>query len=235
MDKTVEKIKVLIIDRHSFFRIGMLNTLSKETDFTLLDHEPEGDLTGLIETEYPDVILLGIEGMPIAGLELGRNIVRRYPNIRLVILSSTPDDTELFDAVKIGAVAYINKECKPEDLITIIRDTYRGKYPINDSILTRPKVAEQVLQQFQKMHSQKMEDVVAAPITQRETEILTYICNGNSNKQIADTLNISEQTIKNHVSSILRKLNANDRAHAVVLAVRRGLISIDEPPQLQPS
>ena len=231
MNKTAEKIKVLIIDKQSFFRIGMLNTLSKEPDLEIFEHEPEGDIPALIETKYPDVILLGIDGMVIAGLELGKNIVRRYPNIRLIIISSASDDTELFDAVKIGAVAYINKDCKPDDLISTIRDTYRGRYPINDTIFTRPKVAEQVLQQFQRMTSQKMEEVVAAPITQRETQILTYICNGNSNKQIADMLDISEQTIKNHVSSILRKLNANDRAHAVVLAVRRGLISIDEPQQ----
>jgi len=228
-DKAANKIKILIIDKHSFFRIGMQHTLSSESDLEIIEHEPEGDLTGLIEIEYPDVILLGIDSMVMAGLELGKNIIRRYPNIRLIILSSNPDDNELFDVVKIGAVAYINKDCKPEDLIATIRDTYTGKYPINDSIFTRPKVAEQVLQQFQKMNSQKIEESVAAPITQRETQILTHICNGNSNKQIADTLNISEQTIKNHVSSILRKLNANDRAHAVVLAARRGLISIEEP------
>ena len=227
--RAAESIKILIIDKHSFFRIGMQHSLSAEPDFNIIEHEPEGELTGLIETEYPDVILLGIDAMSLAGLELGKHIIRRYPNIRLIILSSNPDDNELFDVVKIGAVAYINKNCKPEELVATIKDTYHGRYPINDTIFTRPKVAEQVLQQFQKMTSQKVEESVAAPITQRETQILNYICNGNSNKQIADMLSISEQTIKNHVSSILRKLNANDRAHAVVLAVRRGLISIDEP------
>jgi DNA-binding NarL/FixJ family response regulator len=93
--------------------------------------------------------------------------------------------------------------------------------------MTRPKIARHVLRQFEDFASMgKALETVAAPLTTRETQILNYIANGNTNKQIAAVLQISEQTIKNHVSAILRKLNANDRAHAVVLAIRHGWISI---------
>jgi len=93
--------------------------------------------------------------------------------------------------------------------------------------LTRPNIAQQVLKQFEDLSiiNQEVENVVAV-LTRREQQILQYIADGNTNKQIAKTLNISEQTIKNHVSAILRKLNANDRAHAVVLAIRNGLIKL---------
>jgi DNA-binding NarL/FixJ family response regulator len=122
----------------------------------------------------------------------------------------------------------LNKKATAEELVSTIRRARNGEYPINES-LTRPTVAKHVLKQFQDIASiGKVMEAVAAPLTQRETQILNYIAQGNSNKQIAYILNISEQTIKNHVSSILRKLNANDRAHAVALAMRNGWILPEE-------
>jgi DNA-binding NarL/FixJ family response regulator len=95
--------------------------------------------------------------------------------------------------------------------------------------MTRPTIARRVLRQFEEMANMgnKAMETIVAPLTSRETQILSYVANGNTNKQIASALQISEQTIKNHVSAILRKLNANDRAHAVVLAIRHGWISIE--------
>ena len=222
----MDKIKVLVIDSNVFYRTGIKQVISQEPDLEAIESGPLDSVNEIVETEYPDIIMLGGDLMD-GGLTLATKLRRRYPSIRLVILSTGEDDKEIFNAVKLGAVAYINKNCDVKQLVATIRETFRGKYPINDSIFSRPKVAEQVLLQFQKLN-RRADESVAAPITQRETQILTYICNGNSNKQIADLLNISEQTIKNHVSSILRKLNANDRAHAAMLAVRRGLISLED-------
>jgi len=223
----MNKVKILIIDSNLFFRAGIKQILSGEPELEVIESSPNGELTRLIEAEYPDVILLDCGSSPTS-LALGKKIIQRYPNIRFIMLSLNPDDTELFNVVKIGAVAYLDKNCDPKEMISTIRKSCQGKYPINDSIFSRPKVAEQVLQEFQKLSSQKAAEIITAPITQRETQILSYICNGDSNKQIAELLNISEQTIKNYVSSILRKLNANDRAHAAILAVRRGLISLQD-------
>lgn len=127
----------------------------------------------------------------------------------------------------------MDKSITAEGLTKSIRQVACGEYPIKDSVLIRPKVAEHVLKQFQSTHdiNGKTMDTIVAPLTSRETQILNYIANGNSNKQIAHILQISEQTIKNHVSNILRKLNANDRAHAVVIAIRYGWILTEE---LQP-
>jgi len=110
----------------------------------------------------------------------------------------------------------------------IIKKASHGEYPINDSVSSRPKVAWRVLRQFQDIAAIGMtiEDITT-PLTSKEVQILNYIAEGNTNKRIASILGISEQTIKNHVSAILRKLNANDRAHAVFLALRNGWISIE--------
>ena len=102
-----------------------------------------------------------------------------------------------------------------------------GGYPINESLHTKPGVAEKVLRKFQQLSLETETVEVLSPLTQRETEILKLIAEGYLNKQIAAALEISEQTIKNHVTSILRKLNANARTEAVVIAIRQGLITID--------
>ncbi len=221
----MNEITVVIIDKQAFFRSGVRQALSDQAGFRVLEVAPNDGSLDIIETESPDVVLLDINFPALSGLELGRKITRRYPNSKVVILSPNSNDDELFEVIKTGAVAYLNKNTTTEELVSVIKRAYHGEYPINDSLITRPAVAEHVLRQFRDIVSAgKVMETVTAPLTYRETQILNYIAQGNSNKQIARILEISEQTIKNHVSSILRKLNANDRAHAVALAMRNGWI-----------
>ena len=221
----MNEITVVIIDKQAFFRSGVRQALSEQAGFRVLEGAPNDEALDIIEADSPDVVLLDINFPALSGLELGRKIARRYPNSKVVILSPNSNDDELFEVIKTGAVAYLNKNTTTEDLVSIIKRAFHGEYPINDSLVTRPAVAEHVLRQFRDIVSAgKVMETVTAPLTYRETQILNYISQGNSNKQIAHILEISEQTIKNHVSSILRKLNANDRAHAVALAMRNGWI-----------
>ncbi len=224
----MDKIKVMIIDEWAFFRAGVRQLLSKQSDFEILDCAPNHTTLGLIESNSPDVVLLDIDFPTLSGLELGRKIARRHPSTRIIILSPNYDDDELFEVIKIGAIAYLNKNTTTKELVGIIRQACGGEYPINNSLIARPKIAEHVLKQFQDIISMgKTMEAITAPLTHRETYILNYISEGNSNKQIASILGIGEQTIKSHVSSILRKLNANDRAHAVALAIHHRWISAE--------
>jgi two-component system response regulator DegU len=221
----MNEITVVIVDKQAFFRSGVRQALSEQDGFRVLESAPNDEALDIIEAESPEVVLLDINFPALSGLELGRKIARRYPNSKVVMLSPNSSDDELFEVIKTGAVAYLNKNTTTEDLVSIIKRAFHGEYPINDSLITRPAVAEHVLRQFRDIVSAgKVMETVTAPLTYRETQILNYIAQGNSNKQIAHILEISEQTIKNHVSSILRKLNANDRAHAVALAMRNGWI-----------
>jgi DNA-binding NarL/FixJ family response regulator len=222
----MNEIAVMIIDKQAFFRAGVSQALSAQPGFQVLECDPTDEPLESIEANSPDVVLLDINFPALSGLELGRKITRRYPNSKVVMLSPNSNDEELFEVIKTGAVAYLNKNTTTEELVSVTRRACQGEYPINDSLIARPVVAEHVLKQFRDIVSVgKIMETVTAPLTYRETQILTYIAEGNSNKQIAHILEISEQTIKNHVSSILRKLNANDRAHAVALAIRNGWIS----------
>ncbi len=225
-------VRVMIIDRQPLFRAGVRQALAEQSDLEIVEANPNDNLSAIIEEDLPDVILLDIEFPSLNGLKVGRNLVQRYPSTRLIILTPEINNEELFEAIRIGTAAYLDKNGTTQELESIIRRVSRGEYPINDSLLATPKVAEHVLKQFQEMVAMGMTvESITAPLTNRETQILRYVAEGNSNKKIAQILDISEQTIKNHISSILRKLNANDRAHAVVLAIRRGLISVHENPQ----
>jgi len=228
----MDKIKVMVIDEQAFFRAGVRQALSDQSDLEILECDPAQNALELIEANLPDVALLGSDLANHNGIELGRKIAQHFPNTKVIMLSPDPDDEELFEVIKTAAAACLSKRATGDELASTIRRAYSGEYPINESLMTRPKVAKHILNQFRGF-TRTLEGV-AAPLTRRETQILTYIAEGNSNKEIAHILEISEQTIKNHVSAILRKLNANDRAHAVALALHSGWISPEAKPRRVP-
>lgn len=222
------KIQVFVISQQSLFKQGIEQSFSEVDDISI------SGVTGVDESVLksidnlpPDVALLDIDGPSEIGIELAKKIKQRSPNIGVIVLSSAMDDNQLFMALKAQAVAYMSKEVTADQLIETVRRVAKGEHPINEFLTNRPKVAEHVLQQFQELSARSEAEAFMSPLTPREIEILNYIAEGYLNKQIAAELGISEQTIKNHVTSILRKLNANARTEAVVVAIKQGLISIN--------
>jgi len=215
-------VTVMIVDEEVFFRVGLCQVLSRHHDFKILDCDPaQAPLLEAIEANLPDVILLGSDLHAHSALALARTITRYYPNTKVVMLSPSPDDEELFEVIKTAAVACLSKTVSADELIGTIRRAYRGEYPINDTFKTRPTVARRVLKQFEYISSMgEPAAAVIAPLTSRERQILNYVAEGNTNKEIGHKIGISEHTVKCHVSGILRKLNANDRAQAVAIAMR---------------
>ena len=223
----MDKIRVFILSQQSLFRQGIEHSLSNMKDIEISGvAEINDEVLSEIDTLPPDVALVDIDGPSDSGLTLARKIRQRSPNIAVTVLTSNPSDAQLFQALKAQAVAYLNKEITADQLGDIVRRVAHGEHPINESVTTRPKVAEQVLHQFRELSWRSEAEGFISPLTPREIEILNYIAQGYLNKQIAAELDISEQTIKNHVTSILRKLNANARTEAVVVAIKQGLISI---------
>jgi DNA-binding NarL/FixJ family response regulator len=222
-----DKMQVFIISQQSLFRRGIEHSLSAAGDMEVTSATEVNDkMLSNLETMPPDVAIVDIDGTPDGGLALLRKIKQRLPNIGVVILSANTSETQLFQALKAQASAFVSKDVTAEQLIEILRRVARGEHPINETLTTNPRVAEQVLQQFQELSRRSEAEAFISPLTPRETEILNHIAQGLPNKQIALQLSISEQTIKNHVTSILRKLNANARTEAVVVAIKQGLISL---------
>ena len=225
--ETGQKIKVLIADAQPMFLRGIEAVLSKEADLDICGQATAGEeLCHKVDTLIPDVILLDINMNGGNGLELGRTVKQLLPSVALIIITPQTSNEELFNVIKVRAAGYLERDVDTAELVNTVRRAAAGSHPINDTFVARPEVAKQVLQQFQEITWGKELETFVSPLTPRETEILQHMAKGYLNKQIAQTLCISEQTIKNHITSILRKLDANARTEAVVTAIKRGLITI---------
>ena len=143
-------------------------------------------------------------------------------------MAAEEEEEQLFQAVKVGAAAYCARDIDPQAMVQVIRRVDGGDYLVSDSILARPQVTERVLRQFRELAATSNEaaEPLFVPLSQREVEILDYIAHGRSNKGIAHELGISDQTVKNHITSILRKLAVNDRTQAVIYALRNNWIKL---------
>ena len=225
-----DKTTILLVDDHALFRVGMRNILERETGFEIVgeadDTRSAFDLSVQLS---PDIILMDLSLPAPGGIETTQRIKRELPSAGIIVLAVNEDEDALFDAIKAGAAAFILKDVAPDDLVAIIRRVASGEYLINDKVFAKPAVASRVLKEFRELAIYGQEAApIFAPLSPREVEILDNIAQGMTNKQVAYALSISEQTVKNHMSSILRKLSVNDRTQAVVYAMRQGWIRMPE-------
>ncbi len=222
-----QKIKIVIADQQALFRQGVRSILDQTDDIEIGSEAGSAqELLATMNTISPDVVLIDMNLPTIGNQELARTVKQQFPSIAVILFTPSPTDEELFLAIKSRASGYLSRNVSPDELIATIRRAACGEHPINDSLLAHPQTADKVLQQFQDLSWGKGVEPFISPLTPRETEILTHMAKGYLNKQIAAVLNISEQTIKNHVTSILRKLDANARTQAVITAIKMGLISL---------
>ncbi len=228
--RTGEKTTILLVDDHALFRVGVRNILEKEPGFEILGEAD--DTRGAFDLSVqlsPDIILMDLSLPAPGGIETTQRIKRELPSAGIIVLAVNEDEDALFDAIKAGAAAFILKDVAPDDLVAIIRRVASGEYLINDKVFAKPAVASRVLKEFRELAIYGQEAApIFAPLSPREVEILDNIAQGMTNKQVAYALSISEQTVKNHMSSILRKLSVNDRTQAVVYAMRQGWIRMPE-------
>ena len=225
-----ERTRILIVDDHVLFRVGIAQILSKEPDLDVVGEaeDARSAVDTALETS-PNIVLMDLSLPSPGGIETTQRIKRELPSTAVIVLASAEDDDSLFDAIKAGAAAFILKDVGPDDLVNIIRRVSNGEYLINDKVFSQPSVASRVLKEFRELAVYGQEAApIFAPLSPREVEILDNIAQGMTNKQVAYTLSISEQTVKNHMSSILRKLSVNDRTQAVVYAMRQGWIKMPE-------
>ena len=222
--------KILLVDDHALFRVGMRQILEREPDFDIVGEAEDGrDAFAMAGELTPDIVLLDLSLPAPGGIDTTQRIKREIPSVGIIALAVAEDEDQLFEAIKAGAAAFILKDINPDDLVTIIRRVRAGEYLINDKVFSRPSVASRVLKEFRELAVYGQEAApIFAPLSPREVEILDNIAKGMTNKQVAYALSISEQTVKNHMSSILRKLSVNDRTQAVVYAMKQGWIKIPE-------
>ncbi len=229
-NESFERVRILIVDDHALYRMGINGILQNEPDLEVVGEaiDPRSAMEAALATN-PDVILMDLSLPAPGGIETTQRVKRELPSAAIIVLSTEEDEDALFEAIKAGAAAFILKDIAPEDLVMVIRRVVAGEYLINDKVFSKPAVATRVLKEFRELAVYGQEAApIFAPLSPREVEILDNIAQGMTNKQVAYALSISEQTVKNHMSSILRKLSVNDRTQAVVYAMRQGWIRMPE-------
>jgi DNA-binding NarL/FixJ family response regulator len=220
------KINVWVFSQQPLYQQGVKQALEGMNIEVAGEARITDKLPKTIEIMPPDIVILDIDGAAEAGFSLAARIKQLTPSTAVIIMSTDNGDDNLFMAIKARAIAYLNKDITGLELSRVIKAVAKGEHPINERINNRPELASQILGQFEKLSEQQGVKELICPLTSREMEIINYMAQGYANKQIAQKLNISEQTTKNHVTSILGKLDANARTEAVVKAIQQGLISV---------
>jgi len=223
----VSKSGVVLVHAHPLFRQGLRYHLSGHPEFRITG-EAGNAQEAIQSVDYtdPDIVLIEMDLPGVNGLEVGRAIKRSHPNVGIILLSADNDFSNMIRALRAGVAAYIPRNVPWEELLKVLQDVRRGEYPINDLVLGEPQLAALVLNEFRSLTSEEEVENIYTPLSPREIEVLELMAAGRTNKEIAVKLDISNQTVKNHISSILRKLAVNDRTQAVVYAMRRGWINV---------
>jgi DNA-binding NarL/FixJ family response regulator len=205
-------IRILTVDDHPLFRSGVAALLASQPDMQLVaEGASGGEAIQQFRTHRPDVTLMDLQMPEMSGLEATIAIRAEFPDARIIVLTTYAGDVQVLRALKAGARAYLLKTLADKELLETIRGVHRGKKALSA-----------------EASYQLAEHATDESLTPAEVEVLQLIADGNANKQIADRLAVTEDTIKGRVKNILSKLAANDRTHAAIIGIRRGIIGTPE-------
>ncbi|WP_175990085.1 response regulator transcription factor [Bacillus sp. Marseille-Q1617] len=220
---------IVIIDDHQLFREGVKRILEFEPSFNVVAEGDDGsEAMNLVESHEPDVVLMDINMPETNGVEATRELMNKYPDTKVIILSIHDDENYVNHALKTGALGYLLKEMDSEALIDAVKVVAEGGSYVH------PKVTHNLVAEYKRLANAQnsggfQQSEVRRPLhllTRRECEVLQMLADGKSNRGIGEALYISEKTVKNHVSNILQKMNVNDRTQAVVTAIKNGWVEV---------
>ncbi|BAD39908.1 response regulator [Symbiobacterium thermophilum] len=215
-------MKVLIVDDHLMLRKGVLSVLSN-TDLEVIGEASNGqEALELVPKLKPDLVLMDINMPVLDGVEATRKLKQMYPDLKVVILTVSEIDKDLFEAIKAGADGYLLKNLGPEELVSSLRAAISGEAPISSVM------AAKMLKEFRQPRANTTGKQPGQQLSPREIEVLRLASTGLTYKEIAAKLYVAESTVKNHMRHILEKLHLRNRSEAVGYAIRTGLAG--EPP-----
>lgn len=210
----MERIRVLIVDDHTLFRRGVATLLAGREEFEVVGEASNGEEAVERARELmPDVVLMDIKMPQMDGITALRKLKEEMPYLRVIMLTVSETDEDLFHAIKAGAQGYLLKNVDPDYLIACLQQAQRGEVPIS------PTMAAKILKELTAPA-----EAPTPPLTARERQVLELLAGGLANKEIAFALKLSENTVKNHLRNILEKLHLQNRVQAALYAVRMGLV-----------
>ncbi len=221
----MEAVRVLVVDDHALFRRGIVSVLANQAGISVVGEAANG-LEALEKAENlaPDVILMDLNMPGCSGLEATQALQAKTPHINILVLTVSDNEADLFAAIKFGATGYILKNTEPEELVQAIHHIAQG------GVIISPVMAIKLLTEFKNSGTDARVKKTAgeeANLSPREDEVLRLVAQGATNKEIADSLFISENTVKTHLRNIMDKLHLANRSQAAAYAVKRGLVPYD--------
>lgn len=226
----MKDISLLIVDDHPLFRQGVADALALEQGFRVVGQAADGKhALELIRDLEPDIAVLDVNLPEMNGQQITHQVNQEKLPTRILLLTGYDDIEQAIHAAHAGAAAYCTKDIHPQGLISVIREVANGKYVIGGNVFTRRELDEWLEGQMEGARRSYSEPGSPFhPLSDREMEVLSCVVRGMSNKEIAGLLGISHQTVKNHVTSILRKFGVEDRTQAVVYALKRGWVKLHD-------
>jgi NarL family two-component system response regulator LiaR len=222
--KPVNKITVLIVDDHAVVRQGLRTFIDLQDDMQVVGEGADGaEAIELARQLQPDVVLLDLVMPTMSGVEATPQIIAASPHSRVLILTSFGEDAQVFPAIRAGAQGYLLKDIHPGDLVQAVREAYQGKVQLHPDIARKLMAAVAAASPSQTRPAESQAAPGLDQLTEREREVLKLIAEGLNNREIAESLIISEKTVKTHVSSILGKLGLEDRTQAAIWALKHGI------------
>ncbi len=216
----MEPLRIMLVDDHALFRKGRAALLSARDDIEIVGEAGDGIEAQKVAREVmPDLILMDINMPRCSGLDVVKAIKREMPHVTIIMLTISDDDNDLFRAIKNGADGYLLKKLEPEQLFAMLEGVRRGEAAISGVL------AAKILKEFKSQEEAPQDEDVQECLTAREIEILERVVAGDSNKEIAAILCITQNTVKIHMRNILEKLHLQNRVQAAVYAVREGLVT----------
>lgn len=227
----METIGVVIVDDHPLFREGVRNVIDAEDDLKVLAEGTTGDQAlQLVKKHEPDVALIDINIPQLNGMQVARQIQSDRLETSVVLLTAYDDVEQVLHAFRAGAKAYCSKDVHAGKLVDVIRHVARGNFVAGDQVFDEDGLEQWLEKGVETIRRPHLDGDIEAftPLSPREMEILQYVTRGMSNKEIAARLGISHQTVKNHMTSILHKLDVEDRTQAAVYALRHGWVRLQD-------
>jgi DNA-binding NarL/FixJ family response regulator len=215
--------RMLVVDDHALFRKGVAGLLRAADGFTVVGEAQDGrEAVAKVQALTPDVVLMDVYMPVMNGLEATRRIKAMIPSTRIIILTVSEEDQNLFDAVKAGAQGYLLKSVEPDELFRTLRGVVHGE------AFVTPSMAAKILEEFSRKAAPS-KSLPSPGLSHRERDVLELLTHGAVNKEIAAALTISGNTVKNHLKSIMEKLHVDNRVQVVAYALREGLVRPHEP------
>ncbi len=226
------KRPIMLVDDHPLFRSGLRRIIDQDPRLKVVAEATTGhEALHQADVHRPALVMMDVQLPGVTGLQVASALRRQRPNTSIIFLSMHVDDERLFAAIRAGAAGFLTKDADPSAILEAVHAVLRGENLLQQAVLTNPNLARRVLGEFRSLSDRKgqpgMPDVALSP---RELEVLDCLVMGHSNKEIGDALFITEQTVKNHMTSVLRKLAVDDRVAALRYAVTHGWVELGPQP-----